>query len=460
MAERVITTAKTQESKQKCSNSCKQNVGFHSSGSTADMILQLQRTAGNQTVQRLIKSRALQAKLRVGQPNDIYEQEADRVTEQVMRMSDRVIQRKCAKCDKDEKKILLAKKSPEQISATQNENKPPLVHEVLSLPGQPLDPGTRAFMEPRFGYDFSRVRVHTDSAAEQSARDLNANAYTVGHDIVFGAGQFTPGALRGRQLIAHELTHVIQQRSMVQPQIQKQSIHNPLFPCYETALMPGGMDFFGTLVHLAIQQHYVRNIDPMAGTEYVIPDSSAGGATGRADIVDSYGGVYEIKPLGLVTQGFIEAENYVSSAEINCDPLVNWHLGTLYFPPAVPMIINGFLIISWLYGPGVIAYTRREIPPVPVRVPETKQVNRPVHKPSTYKLILEWASQVIKSGADATQAANEFLGQHPEIAWTILILGVVGIIALAADDVTLAGIADDVLIPVIATLMRVAWRFV
>jgi hypothetical protein len=349
--------------------------------------------------------------------------------------------------------------------------------------GKPLPESVRNSFEPRFGYDFSKVRLHTDSNAVNINRGLNAQAFTHGRDIYFGTGSYSLATTTGKKLLAHELAHVIQQRSMAQPKIQKQSIHNPLFPCHETAFMPGGMDFFGTLVHLAIQQYYVSNIDPMAGTEYVIPGSSAGGATGRADIVDSIGGVYEIKPLGLVVQGFIEAENYVLHAETNCDPQVYWHLGTWYFPPAGPMIINGFLIISWLYGPGVIAYTRRAIPPAPVRVPETEPVERPVREPvreprpapdlvpepglrpvpvanpSTYKLILEWARHVIESGADAAQAADEFLRQHPETAWTILILGVAGIIALAADDVTLAGIADDVLIPLIAALMRVAWRF-
>lgn len=77
--------------------------------------------------------------------------------------------------------------------------------------GSPLPDTERAFFEPRFGYDFSRVRVHSGSAAERSARDVNANAYTLGHNIVFGAGKFSPGANEGRRLIAHELTHVIQQ---------------------------------------------------------------------------------------------------------------------------------------------------------------------------------------------------------------------------------------------------------
>ncbi|MCS6883525.1 MAG: DUF4157 domain-containing protein [Oscillochloridaceae bacterium] len=88
---------------------------------------------------------------------------------------------------------------------------PPIVHEVLRSPGQPLDAETRSFMEPRFGHDFSRVRVHTGARAAESARAVNALAYTVGRDVVFGEGQYAPGTGAGRRLLAHELTHVIQQ---------------------------------------------------------------------------------------------------------------------------------------------------------------------------------------------------------------------------------------------------------
>ena len=124
MAERVTATAKTSESEQKCSSSCKKNPSFNLSVSPADRILQLQRTAGNQAVQRIIKSGALKAKLKISQPNDIYEQEADRVAEQVMRMPDPVIQRKCAKCDEDEKKVLQAKELPGQASTSQEHDLP------------------------------------------------------------------------------------------------------------------------------------------------------------------------------------------------------------------------------------------------------------------------------------------------------------------------------------------------
>ena len=80
-------------------------------------------------------------------------------------------------------------------------------------PGCPLDGATRAFMEPRFGHDFSEVRVHADAAAAESAREINALAYTVGRDIVFGDGQYAPQTLPGQKLLAHELTHVRQQSS-------------------------------------------------------------------------------------------------------------------------------------------------------------------------------------------------------------------------------------------------------
>jgi len=88
---------------------------------------------------------------------------------------------------------------------------PPIVHEVLSSPGRPLDASTRTFMESRFGHDFSQVRVHTDARAAESARAVNSRAYTVGKDVVFGAEQYMPQTKDGRCLLVHELTHVIQQ---------------------------------------------------------------------------------------------------------------------------------------------------------------------------------------------------------------------------------------------------------
>jgi uncharacterized protein DUF4157 len=89
---------------------------------------------------------------------------------------------------------------------------PSIVQEVLRSPGQPLDAQTRAFMELRFGHDFSRVRLHLGAHATESARAVNALAYTSGWNVVFGQGQYNPTTHQGRQLLAHELTHVVQQR--------------------------------------------------------------------------------------------------------------------------------------------------------------------------------------------------------------------------------------------------------
>lgn len=94
---------------------------------------------------------------------------------------------------------------------------PASVGSVLSEPGNPLEPGLRQDMEQRFGHDFSQVRVHCGTSAAQSARSLAANAYTVGHDIAFAAGRFAPGTQEGRRLLAHELTHVVQQSQPDRP---------------------------------------------------------------------------------------------------------------------------------------------------------------------------------------------------------------------------------------------------
>jgi hypothetical protein len=117
------------------------------------------------------------------------------------------------------------------INSTPVNDIPPIVHEVLRTPGQPLDKDTREFMETHFGYDFSTVRVHTDARAAESAHSVNAVAYTLGRDVVFDAGQYAPGTLRGRELLSHELTHVVQQRNTPPTngiQLAGGSVHAPL----------------------------------------------------------------------------------------------------------------------------------------------------------------------------------------------------------------------------------------
>jgi len=169
---------------------------------------------------------SLQPKLRINEPGDIYEQEADRVADQVMRMSEPSLQRQATAEEEEEEEELLQTKrqSQRQVEGgteTPSET-PAIVHEVLRSPGQPLDASTRAFMEPRFGHDFSQVRVHTNAKAVESARAVNALAYTVEKDVVFGAGQYEPATSEGRRLLAHELTHVVQQRQTPAHLIQRE----------------------------------------------------------------------------------------------------------------------------------------------------------------------------------------------------------------------------------------------
>lgn len=173
--------------------------------------------------------------LRIGPAHDSLEQEAEQAAERVtsrehkqvawslsrvgLGTGEGPVQRQCScgassssggECEECKKKTLQRRASGGGVSAAA----PPIVHEVLRSPGQPLEAKTRAFMEPRFGQDFSKVRIHTGSRAAESALAVQARAYTVGKDIVFGAAQYAPGTAPGNKLLAHELTHVVQQGGM------------------------------------------------------------------------------------------------------------------------------------------------------------------------------------------------------------------------------------------------------
>jgi hypothetical protein len=128
-----------------------------------------------------------------------------------------VVQRKCDKFQKEHALQLATRSVPDSM--------PPIVHEVLRSPGAPLDANSRDLMESSLGHDFSRVRVHTDGKAAESARSVDALAYTVGLDVVFGKGYYSPRSNEGQRLIAHELMHVVQQwgQSPSNPLIQRKS---------------------------------------------------------------------------------------------------------------------------------------------------------------------------------------------------------------------------------------------
>lgn len=116
----------------------------------------------------------------------------------------------CAECQKKKQELQRKHHEPARGGA-EKQSIPPIVDEVLGSTGQPLEEATRDFMEPRFGHDFSQVRVHTDARAAESAEAVNAEAYTVGHNVVFAPGQYQPGSEAGNAVLAHELSHVVQQ---------------------------------------------------------------------------------------------------------------------------------------------------------------------------------------------------------------------------------------------------------
>jgi Domain of unknown function (DUF4157) len=226
--------------------------------SVTPALFKLQRQIGNQAVTQM-----LQAKMTVGKPNDAYEQEADRVADTVMRMPDAVVQRQEEQEETARMKpisSLLQRQGDEQKDETaqaksivgaitpivqrqeeqeetaqmlqrQEEKKdehaqakgssdltpavsPQLESRIQTIRGggQPLPDNTRTFFESRFGHDFGGIRVHTDSQAAETAGQLNAQAFTIGRNVFFGAGHYEPHTSKGQWLMAHELTHTIQQQ--------------------------------------------------------------------------------------------------------------------------------------------------------------------------------------------------------------------------------------------------------
>jgi len=168
--------------------------------------LRLQRAAGNHAVGALVR-----AKLELGGTHDPEEQEADRAAEAVTAAKTCACGTAGAGTCETCRGSGAVRRSAAGAGAAGAGAAPPAVHAALAGPGVPLSAALRADMGPRFGHDFSGVRVHTDAAAADSARTIGARAYAAGADVVFAAGQFAPDTADGRRLLAHELAHVVQQ---------------------------------------------------------------------------------------------------------------------------------------------------------------------------------------------------------------------------------------------------------
>ena len=234
------------------------------------------------SVRRVLRHRGAQAKLTIGQPNDKYEQEADHVSDQVMRMSNtdiaqRVedgiiqpmqIQRMCTECEEEitQRQLeegdeqLQAKFNDESIQRQEEDEEEEAIQAKESLGqtpqlnagvesringlksgGQPLDETTRGFFEQRFGRDFSSVRIHNTEQAADVSRSINARAFTLGNNIAFGSGEYQPESSKGKRLLGHELTHVLQQNgtTTAQTKIQRVPAGSGTITSETVAISPG-----------------------------------------------------------------------------------------------------------------------------------------------------------------------------------------------------------------------------
>jgi hypothetical protein len=211
-------------------------------------------------------SPAIQKKLSVGSANDSYEVEADHIADKVIKMSEpspqvthtgTLVQRKCAACEQEEKLQMkpLAESITPLIQRSSSESggvAPSHVENQINSSrggGSVMDHGTKTFMESRFETDFSNVKIHTGSEAVQMSRELNAQAFAVGNDIYFNEGKYNPNSDSGKHLLAHELTHTVQQSGGVGRKVQKQEDD----PCtYRTANVKDRE------IHLNLNLHSVR----------------------------------------------------------------------------------------------------------------------------------------------------------------------------------------------------------
>jgi hypothetical protein len=345
---------------------------------------------------------------------------------------------------------------------------PPSVAQSLRSAGESLPDGVRGEMEQHFHWDFSKVRVHHDSNAERSAREVGALAYTVGEHIVFRPDQFAPETEAGRHLIAHELAHVTQQ-AIGGARLQRQPAPTPV--CRQTNRWPGNIE------HSLIEDDYLVNINPLAGAvEYLIPNSGPNGGTGYADLVDTaQNKIYEIKTFVGTPQGVIEAERYAVQAQLNCPPPIPriWSVGNDYPAHTIPISNDEELVVQqYPQFPGVVVYYRRRrrrvSEPVPVSVPygvpeaETEDERRRRDQPQPVpipvpvpvrQMIVDFIRRTVQAGIDADRAVGDFLQQHPELAYAIAAAGAALFIATIAEDIATfgAGLLDD------PATMALAW---
>lgn len=403
MGESLFTKSSAKEHAEKDNSSAREVPLQHSLTDFHSFALSLQRSAGNRAVGQLLES-ALS----------------------ISPVSAPVVQRtcsacaaggECAECRKEsEPSLQRAVDGAAQRTPAAGEAAPPIVHDVLRSSGRPLETASRTMMESRFGRDFSNVRVHTDAQANKSAESVGALAYTVGNHVVFGSGHLSSSA--GEELLAHELTHVVQQRGVSiggsipigpvggsaeeeahrssrvvtkQPgQLSRALLQRQVTPqCRRLLNQPGASDpLTGLAVQAQIREHFRRRVGPPVNV--VFPDASAGpfrtegrDRTIQPQVFSVFSGegnpdlayrsrtraamlLAEIKPANYFGLEFAENQlaNYINKGNSPDNADVRRQLGVRVFspmtasryrPPRTVRVGRRRFRVTWC-GPGIILY--------------------------------------------------------------------------------------------------------
>ena len=469
----------------------------------------------------------LQRKLSVGAVDDPLEDEADNMADKVMRMPEpNFIQRKCAHCEEEEK----AQRKPlesfiqKKCAACEQEERAqrkPLAsfiqkketstnNNVLASnnvsnriqstkgSGNVMPETTKSFMESRFGTDFSSVKIHTGNYASQLSKELSAQAFTVGNDIYFNEGKYQPESSEGKHLLAHELTHTIQQRNGVSRKIQRFSA-----ACRGLLNNPTGSlarVLTGAAVHLAILEDFMTTVSGgLSG--FGIPGASAaplrtaglcgedianivpqiiGGRAGMGfpDLVRRTGSIAqiaEIKPASwtCAVDGVAQLAGYLAQGNAPDATQTAWRAAqgiSLLVPmpsniyPGKTFIIGNYTVQTEWCSPGLLVYQviGSSLPvPVPVPLPETQPSPVQIRQRSGWERVRDFAEQAIRTGATSAAAIRAFLQENPDLINVVIGIGIAGLVATFAEDIATlgAGILDDlVTVPFFAAMIRIAMQ--
>jgi hypothetical protein len=276
-------------------------------------------------------SGVLQTKLTVGPVDDAYEREADAVADQVVRSplsgtqfqgansattkGEPSIQRKCATCEQEEKVQRKALPSIQRKAQSATAQVSPQINQAIHASrggGQSLDQTTRGYMETNFGRDFGSVKVHTGPQAAALNQSLSAKAFTVGNDIYFNHGQYDPQSQSGRHLLAHELTHTVQQGAGANPLIQRKNVSGGQFGEELNQFSKQESLPDGVLTRLAKSPTFM-NMVRFLDTQYIAFDGKL--------IPDSFRVKWDLQPDGVLGKGPFEGKRVIdifsTSAESN-----------------------------------------------------------------------------------------------------------------------------------------------